>query len=121
MLTALRGTDGRRLAAALACLMLVVALLGGFHTGMALAADGNAAFCGHAASGPGGGLPADRAADPCCAAGYLSYVPALDTPPPGLAGPRLAGGVPIAPARARSRVRDSVFSNYRPRGPPSFA
>lgn len=119
--TNLRSADSRGLATALACLMLVVALIGGVHTGAALGGEATAVLCGHTAGGASGGQPATGHEDLCCVAGCLAQSPALDTPPLSLAGPKLAGGIVIAAAPAPSLARGDAISNHRQRGPPSFA
>jgi len=120
-MTRLRGADGRGLATALACLMLVVALIGGVHTGRAAGGEATAALCGHTAGGAAGGQPATGHDDLCCVAGCLAHAPALDTPAPSVAGPRLAGGITIAAIPLLSSTHRDIVSDHRPRGPPSFA
>lgn len=80
----LRGPDGVSLARALACLLLLNALIAGFHSGIAAAAPVGTVLCSADAAGiadttPGDAAPRDHAA-PCCAAGCLSGGVAL--PPP---------------------------------------
>jgi hypothetical protein len=121
VLTSLRGADGRRLAAALACLMLIVGLISGLHIGSALGGETTGVFCGHAAGGPSDGQPASGRADLCCVAGCLAHAPALDAPPPAVAAPKLAGGIAITGPALSSPVRGTVLINRRQRGPPSLA
>lgn len=119
--TRMRSADSRGLAVALACLMLVVALIGGVHAGSASTGDAIAVLCGHTASGPSGGQPATGHDDLCCVAGCLAHAPALDTPPPSVAAPTLAGGITITAAALPPLIRGTVFFIHRQRGPPSFA
>ena len=117
--TRMRSADSRGLAVALACLMLVVALIGGVHAGSASGGQATAVLCGHTAGGPSGG-PAPGQDDLCCIAG-LAHAPALDTPPPSVIAPKLAGGITITAAALPPLVRGTVLFSHRQRGPPSFA
>jgi hypothetical protein len=119
--TNLRSADSRGLATALACLMLVVALIGGVHAGAASGGETTAVLCAHTAGGASGGQPATGHDDLCCVAGCLAHAPVLDTPPPSLAGPKLAGGIAIAAIPLLSSTHRDILSDHRPRGPPSFA
>lgn len=101
--------------------MLVVALIGGVHAGSASGGQAAAVLCGHGTSGPAGEQPATNHDDPCCVAGSLTHGPALDTPPPSVAAPTLAGGTTITAAALPSLVRGTVLFSHRQRGPPSFA
>ncbi len=124
ILTRLRATEGRPLAAALACLLLLATLIGGVHTGaMAAAESGDqVAFllCSHDAK-DSRQQPADPRADLCCVAGCLAHAPALAAPPPLLPEPALAGGVAIAVMPAAIFARAETHRDHRPRGPPSLA
>jgi hypothetical protein len=124
ILTTLSGAEGRPLAAALACLLLLAALIGGAHTGAMAASDGSGrvalVLCSHDANGSGQ-QPADPRADLCCVAGCLAHAPALDAPPPSVTAPKLAGGITITGPALPSPVRGTVLINHRQRGPPSFA
>jgi hypothetical protein len=119
--TSLRSADSRGLATALAFLMLVVALIGGVHAGAAAGGEATAVLCGHTAGGPSGGQPATNHDHLCCVAGCLAHAPALDAPPPAVAGPRPTGGIAIAAVPPQLPARGGAISNHRQRGPPSLA
>jgi len=118
VLTVLRGADGRRLAAALASLLLVAAMLGGFHAG-AMAAGGRPTFvlCSHSGSDGRGQTPAGEPTDLCCIAGCLA--PALAAAPPMLPAPMSAGGIATAVLGTHSPAVDAWSGRHFPRGPPS--
>jgi hypothetical protein len=123
VLTRLREAERRPLAAALACLLLVAALIGGVHAG-AMAADGNGALafvlCSHDAD-RSGRQPADQHADPCCMAGCLAHAPALAAPPPPLPQPGFANGIALAGLSIVTIPGRDELHTYNPRGPPSLA
>ena len=116
-----RGTDGRSLARALACLILVNALFAGLHNG-AVAAGVGTAICSLGHDRGSGGTPGDEQNAPCCSAGCTLSAAALINPPEAaLAAPiwRFIGAAAIAAASgpaASTRTFD-----HGPRGPPSLA
>jgi len=124
LLTRLRATEGRPLAAAVACLLLLAALIGGVHTGAMAAVEnaGRAAFvlCSHDANG-NQPQPADPRADLCCVVGCLAHAPALAAAPPLTPEPRLSGSVAAATMPAVVVARGGTHPDHRPRGPPSLA
>lgn len=124
LLTRLRATEGRPLAAALACLLMLAALIGGVHTGAMAATDGGGrvafVLCSHNTNG-NQQQPADPRADLCCVAGCLAHAPALAAPPPLTPEPVLAGSVKAAKVSVTVFARAETHPDHRPRGPPSLA
>lgn len=118
-----RGTDGRSLARALACLLLINAFFAGFLSGTATAASPDAAICTVALPGldgfPDGDAPAPGHAFECCPGLCSAVGAALPPAPPALDLPAIslvaAGLTPaVLPQAPTGRANPA-------RGPPVLA
>jgi hypothetical protein len=117
LLAVLRGSDGRSLAIALACLLVVSSLIGGVQAGVA-ASPATGVLCTLGATG-GGAPPADHP-EPCCMAGCLSPAPVLAATPAALSAPANRS-VDVLRPLAGSISPDLPQLIFGPRGPPSLA
>jgi hypothetical protein len=119
-LALLRGSDGRSLARALACLLLLNAIVVGFHSGSLAAAPDTVICSAFAGDGAAPAPAGDDHPPSCCLSGCVSSAAALPPPegtglvrPPHLVPAPLHDAVAIAP----SPHRDAVSA----RGPPVLA
>ncbi len=118
LLAILRGSDGRSLAIALACLLVVSSLIGGVQAGAAAnAATGVLCTLGDATGGEA--PPADHP-EPCCIAGCLSPAPILAATPAALSAPA-DKSVDVLRPLAGAISPDVPQLVHGPRGPPSLA
>lgn len=118
-----RDADGRSLARALACLLLVNAIVGGLAQGAMAAADPAVVLC----TATGGVQPAadesggrnDGGA--CCEMGCVPQLPAVASTPDPLPAPRIAHDLGSIAAPAATFVPLSLPAAHQPRGPPLLA
>lgn len=117
LLAVLRGSDGRSLAIALACLLAVSSLIGGLQAGAAAnAATGVLCTLGDVT---GSGAPPADHPEPCCMAGCLSPAPVLTATPAALSAPANKS-VDVLRPLAWSISPDLPQLVHGPRGPPSL-
>jgi hypothetical protein len=114
-----RGSDGRSLAKALACLLVFNAFIAGLHTGAMAAPMADAVICSiDGAAGPDNVPVPDGHQPPCCVTatgGNPAFVPDV----PALAPPSLLREAVFA---TDARVPDRPHAAaHQPRGPPSLA
>lgn len=118
-LSLLRGADGRAIARALTCLLLVNAVVAGFVSGAAAAAP-ETVLC-TIGIGSDNADPADTAHDTaCCEMGCVPTTPALATTPDVLPERTAVrdicpAAIPDPPATPATRI-----AGHGPRGPPSL-
>ena len=116
----LRGADGRSLARALACLLLINAVVGGFVSG-AQAADPAAVLCTIGIGSDPADAPAPSHDAACCEFGCVPVTPALATTPNVVPERQAVGDVrpPVIPDPAATPAMR--IAGHGPRGPPSLA
>jgi hypothetical protein len=122
--TLLRNADGRSLAKALACLLLINVVVAGFHAGMATAGTGGVicSVAADSAAGGGGGpvTPADEDHS-CCLIGCTPAPVLIAAAPEALPTPAIAT-LPVQSITApAARPLSSRMAAHRPRGPPVLA
>ena len=118
LLAILRGSDGRSLGFALACLLAVSSLIGGVQAGTA--ANASAGVLCVLGDVTGGGAPPADHPEPCCMAGCLSPTPILAAPPAARSAPA-DKSVDLLRPLAGSISPDLPQLVFGPRGPPSLA
>lgn len=120
----LRSADGRSLAKALACLLLINVVVAGFHAGM-VTANPSGVICSVVAANSVGGAsgpvsPADQNHD-CCLFGCVPAPTLIEASPEQLPAPAVAV-VPVSRTTSpTARPLASRRAGYRPRGPPVLA
>ena len=118
LLAVLRGSDGRSLAIALACLLAVSSLIGGVQ--VAAAADAATGVLCTLGNATGGGAPPADHPEPCCMAGCLSPAPTLAATSAVLSAPANKS-VDVLRPLVGSISPDLPQLVHGPRGPPSLA
>ena len=115
LLAIFRGSDGRSLAIALACLLVVSSLIGGVQAGAAANAE-TGVLCTLGDVTGSGAPPADHP-EPCCMAGCISPAPILAAATPFAPADR---SVDVLRPLAGSVSPDLPQLVHGPRGPPSL-
>jgi len=121
---ALRGTDGRSLARALAALVVLNALTAGLHGGAMAATPRLAAICTMTASAdeaPFQRLPRPGSDCPSCVVGCATPMASLTPPVSGLVRPSENGGAGRPVAAVGAADGPAVSGPHGPRGPPLLA
>lgn len=121
LLSLLRGADGHSLARALACLLLVNAVVTGFASAAAIAAEPASVVCSIADNAAAPDTPATAHDSACCDMGCGPTAPALAAEPVAAPNAPVTRAIGIVLPRVVVATPPASLPGHGPRGPPLLA